>query len=217
MRKTNIRLYNSSVGQKLFVGLTGLFLCTFLLVHLSGNTLLFRNDGGAAFNQYSHFMATNIAIRLLELGLALGFLGHLFFAVRVWWRNRSSRPEGYRRNEPSENSTLVSRTMIVTGNIVFIFLAIHLKTFFVPSRVMGDPRPMYDLVAEAFRSPLYDAFYLVALALLGFHLRHGFQSAFQTFGLRPGLRPIIDAVAILFWLIVPIGYATMPLYFLFKS
>jgi succinate dehydrogenase / fumarate reductase cytochrome b subunit len=82
---------------------------------------------------------------------------------------------------------------------------------------MGDPRPMYDLVAEAFRSPLYDAFYLVALALLGFHLRHGFQSAFQTFGLRPGLRPIIDAVAILFWLIVPIGYATMPLYFLFKS
>jgi len=217
MRKTTIRLYSSSVGQKLFVGLTGLFLCTFLLVHLSGNTLLFRNDGGAAFNQYSHFMATNLGIRVLELGLALGVLAHIFFSIRVWWHNRSSRPEGYRRNEPSENSTLVSRTTIVTGSIVLIFLVIHLKTFFVPSRVMGDPRSMYDLVAEAFRSPWYDGFYLVALAFLGFHLRHGFQSAFQTFGLRPGLRPIVDAIAILFWLIVPIGYATMPIYFLFKS
>lgn len=217
MRKTTIRVYSSSVGQKLLVGLTGLFLCTFLIVHLSGNTLLFRNDGGAAFNQYSHFMATNLGIRILEVGLTLGFLLHIFFSLRVWWHNRSSRPEEYRRNKPSENSTLVSRTTIVTGSAVFIFLVVHLKSFFVPSRLTGDPRPMYDLVAEAFRSPLYDGFYLVALALLGFHLRHGFQSAFQTFGLRPGLRPIVDAIAILFWLIIPIGYATMPVYFLFKS
>lgn len=215
MSDTKISMLNSSIGQKLLVGFTGLFLCVFLIIHLSGNTLLFRNDGGEAFEQYSHFMSTNALIRVLEIGLAAGFLAHILFSVRVWWHNRSSRPEGYRRNSPSENSKLASRVMIVTGSIVFIFLAIHLNSFLVPTRILGSSATMYDLVRDAFRSPWYDAFYLVALALLGYHLKHGFESAWQTFGLRPGVVRILGPLSAIFWLLIPIGYATMPLYFFF--
>lgn len=213
MRKIT-HLYNSSVGQKFFVALTGLFLCTFLVVHLTGNMLLFKNDGGRAFAEYAVFMSTNPAIRMMELVLAAGFLAHIVFALRTWIANRMARPARYAVNRPSENSTLASRIMFVTGSIVFIFLVVHLRTFFVPMRFAGDVKPSpYELVRDAFANPLYDAFYLAALALLGYHLRHGFQSAFQTFGLRPGRRRMIDIVAIFFWLVIPIAFATMPVYF----
>lgn len=213
-----VSLYSSSVGQKFLVGLTGLFLCSFLVVHLSGNLLLFKNDGGKAFEEYSEYMSTNPGIRLMELVLAAGFVGHIFMGVRVWLNNRRARPERYEMNRPSENSSLASRLMFVTGSIVFVFLVVHLRTFFVPSRFPGSVKPsMFGLVREAFSSPVYDVFYFVSLFFLGFHLRQGFESAFQTFGLRPGLRGIIEWVAVLFWLVIPIGYATMPLYFLWMK
>jgi succinate dehydrogenase / fumarate reductase cytochrome b subunit len=121
-------------------------------------------------------------------------------------------------NRPGENSALESRLTFVTGSVIFIFLVVHLRSFLVPVRFPSGAKPsMYELVAAAFASPVYDAFYIIALALLAYHLRHGFQAAFQTFGVRPKLRKWIDLLAILFWLIVPIGFATMPLYFLFKG
>lgn len=207
--------YRSSVAQKLLVAVTGVFLCVFLIVHLTGNLLLFKNDGGKAFENYAEFMATNVGIRTMELVLASGFLFHIIWGFRMWLSNRGARPVKYAVNRANENSDLTSRIMFVTGSVVFLFLVIHLKTFFVPSRFPGDDKvSMFELVRSAFSSPLYVVFYLVALFLLGFHLRHGFQSAFQTFGLRPGWRRPIEAVSILFWLVIPIGFATMPLYFL---
>jgi succinate dehydrogenase / fumarate reductase cytochrome b subunit len=212
----SIPLYTSSVGQKLLVGLTGLFLCTFLVVHLSGNLLLFKNDGGKAFDTYSEFMSTNTGIRIMEIVLFAGFLIHIIFAVSTWIGNRLSRPKRYLQNRASENSALESRLTFVTGSVVFIFLVVHLRSFFVPSRFApaGTKPSMYELVRAAFSNPVYDGFYVVAMALLGYHLRHGFQSAFQTFGLRPGREKTIDLLAIVFWLLIPIGYAIMPLYFL---
>jgi succinate dehydrogenase / fumarate reductase, cytochrome b subunit len=214
----SIPLYQSSVGQKLLVGVTGLFLCTFLLVHLSGNTLLFRNDGGKAFDTYSEFMSTNPMIRTMEIVLAAGFLIHMIFAVKLWITNRMARPNRYKMNRPAENSALESRLTFVTGSIVFTFLVVHLRSFLIPVRFASGVKPsMYDLVAAAFRNPVYDGFYLIALVLLGYHLRHGFQAAFQTFGVRPKLRKWIDLVSMVFWLLVPIGFATMPIYFLYKG
>jgi succinate dehydrogenase / fumarate reductase cytochrome b subunit len=210
-----MHLYNSSVGQKIFLAITGLFLCTFLIVHLTGNLLLFRADNGAAFEQYSTFMSTNSGIRLMEIVLFGGFVFHILFGIRTWLYNRRARPIPYAMNRPSENSSLSSRVMFWTGSIIFIFLVIHLKTFFVPARFPGDTHPsMYALVLEAFRSPVYDAFYVVAVALMAYHLRHGFQSAFQTFGLRPGRRRMFDMLAVIFWLVIPVGFAIMPVYFL---
>ncbi len=213
-----LTLYSSSVGQKFIVGLTGLFLCSFLIVHLSGNMLLFRNDGGLAFEHYSEFMSTNVGIRTMEIVLAAGFLIHIIVAVLVWVENRMARPVRYVVNRPSENSALPSRIMFISGSVLFIFLVVHLRTFFVPARFASGVKPsMYELVQAAFRNPYYDAFYVVALVLLGYHLKQGFQSAFQTFGIRPRWRWAIDMVAVFFWLIVPAVYAAMPLYFLWQA
>jgi succinate dehydrogenase / fumarate reductase cytochrome b subunit len=184
------------------------------MVHLSGNLLLFRKDGGKAFETYSEFMSTNSVIRSMEIVLFAGFLIHIIFAVTTWIGNRIARPQRYAVNRPSENSTLPSRLAFVTGSIVFIFLVVHLRTFLVPVRFAAGVKPsMYELVVTAFANPTYDLFYLISLVLLGYHLRHGFQSAFQTFGLRPGRARLIDLVATIFWLIIPIGFAAMPIYF----
>ena len=127
-------IYGSSVGQKLIVGLTGLFLCSFLIVHLSGNLLLFKNDGGAAFNAFSEFMSTNTLIRLLEIVLLAGFLCHILFGVRVWLADRRARPQQYAMNRPAATSSLASRWSFWTGSVVFIFLVIHMNSFWVPTR-----------------------------------------------------------------------------------
>jgi succinate dehydrogenase / fumarate reductase cytochrome b subunit len=210
-----VSLYKSSVGQKILIAVAGLFLCTFLIVHLSGNLLLFKDDGGAAFDHYSKIMSTQPAIRALEIVLAAMLLVHIIFAVQTWAGNRLARPVGYTVNRPGENSELSSRTMFVTGSAIFIFLVVHLRSFFVPTRFAAGVEPsMYRLVRTAFSNPVYDAFYLVAMVLLGYHLRHGFQSAFQTLGIAPKRLRLINAVAVFFWLIIPMGFAAMPLYFL---
>ncbi len=214
-KAASVRIYASSVGQKLLVGAAGLFLCSFLVVHLSGNLLLFKNDGGKAYDEYSHFMSTNEVIRVLEIVLFAGFVIHIIFGVSTWISNRLARPKRYRVKASSENSTLSSRTSFITGSVVFIFLVIHLRSFWVPTRFASGPEPSaYEMVRAAFMYKSYDAIYLVALAFLGYHLRQGFQSAFQTLGLRPGHTKLIDWVGVIFWLLIPIGFAAMPLYFL---
>ncbi len=209
-----LALYKSSIGKKVIMSLSGLFLCTFLVVHLSGNILLFKNDGGVAFDAYAEFMSTNFFIRAMEIVLFAGFLAHIVSGFVVWMANRRARPEKYERYKLSENTGIASRITMLTGSIVFIFLVVHLRTFWVTSRFTNVGHSMYDRVREAFSNPSYDAFYLVALVLLGYHLRHGFQSAFQTLGLRnKKYIRLLDAIAIVFWLIIPIGFATMPTYF----
>ncbi len=208
-------LYRASVGQKILIAVAGLFLCTFLIVHLSGNLLLFQDDGGAAFDRYSRTMSTHPAIRTLEIGLAAVFLVHIILAVQTWTGNRMARPVGYTANRPGENSGLSSRTMFVTGSAIFIFLVVHLRSFFVPTRFAAGVEPsMYQLVRTAFSNPVYDAFYLIAMVLLGYHLHHGFQSAFQSLGIAPKRLRLINVVAVFFWLIIPAGFAAMPVYFL---
>ncbi len=211
-------IYNSSVGKKFVVGLTGLFLCSFLVVHLTINLFAFKNDGGVMYETYAHFMSTNIFIRPIEIVLVLGFFFHIFTSAYLWWSNRNSRNVKYKVNASSANSTLASRTMFFTGSIVFIFLVIHIRTFFIPTRFSPVELSSYEMVREAFRSGLYDAFYVIAIALLGYHLRHGFQSAFQTFGLKQKKYALyIEAVAVIFWLLIPLAYISLPIYFYFNQ
>jgi succinate dehydrogenase / fumarate reductase, cytochrome b subunit len=210
--------YYSSIGQKIISALTGLFLCTFLVVHLSGNLLLFKNDGGQAFNSYAETNASSLIMRSLEVVLFAGFLVHIYWGIRIWFFNRRARPQAYMSNHPSENSSLFSRVMLLSGSIVLFFLIVHLKGFWVPMRFGGEQEiPLYDIVRAAFQNPLYDGFYILSLSLLAYHLRQGFQSAFQTFGVRPQWRKAIDCIGAIFWLILPIGFASMPLYFLLSK
>lgn len=205
----------SSVGRKLMMGLSGLFLCSFLVVHLFINLFLFKQDGGATFDVYGEFMATYPLIRPLEWILFGGFLLHAFVGIWLWVTNRQARPQRYEVNRASENSTLASRIGFITGAFVLVFLVVHVNTFFVKSRFFPDGRTMYEIVVQAFQSPVYVGFYVVALVFLAYHLRHGFQSAFQTLGIRfEKYQPLIDAVGVVFWLLIPLAFAALPLYFL---
>lgn len=216
MGKTTTFL-NSSLGRKIVMALSGLFLCSFLVVHLIINlfALKVKTDGGAEFEMYAHFMATYPLIRPLEWILFGGFLLHAVLGIYLAIANRRSRPVQYEVNKAGENSSWVSRLSWLTGIFVGVFLVVHINTFFVQSRYFGK-EPMIDLMIDAFRSPLYVAFYLLALVFLAYHLKHGFQSAFQTFGLHIGkYKNLVNSVALVFWLLIPILFAIIPMYFLF--
>ncbi len=205
---------NSSVGRKLLMALTGIFLCSFLVVHLTINLFLFASDGGGTYNAYSDFMATYPLIRPIEWVLFGGFLVHVLLGVILWLYNRRARPSGYEVNRQSDSSALSSRIMFWTGAFVFVFLVVHINTFFISSRFFEHDRTMYQMVADAFKDPWYGGFYIVALGFLGYHLLHGFQSAFQTFGLRhPKYKLLIDAVAVVYCLLIPLAFDDMPVYF----
>ena len=206
---------NSSVGKKILMSLTGIFLCTFLIEHLAGNLLLLVPDGGQSFDAYAHFMGRNPIVRILEIGLLLLLLLHIINGTRVWIENRRARDKKYAVYKLRENTTLQSRMMSLSAALVLLFLVVHLSKFWVPARFYHE-QSISSLVYAAFRQPFYVVFYVVALIILSYHLRHGFQSAFQTLGLKTKrYSGLIEFIAVLFWLAIPLGFAIIPLYIYF--
>jgi succinate dehydrogenase / fumarate reductase cytochrome b subunit len=212
---TIIAFYKSSIGKKILMSLTGFFLCTFLIEHFVGNLFLFWQDGGKMYEAYTEFLVNNYIIRTVEFGLFGGILLHAYLGILVWWKNRTSRSQRYVEFRLKDNTPFASRITIWSGSAIFVFLVIHLNSFFVPSRLTQAKQPLFELVAQAFQSPVYDAFYVLALILLGYHLKHGFQSGFQTLGLlNKKYSTLVELFGMIFWLIIPLGFACMPLYFL---
>lgn len=219
------KTFSSTVGRKIVMSVTGLFLCSFLVVHLIGNLQLFNNDGGAAFNIYSRFMGTNPIIRTMELVLLAGFLFHIYDAIVLTRRNKAARPIGYVNNHPEENSTWSSRNMGLLGTVILVFLIIHLWNFFVPARFGGlegvviedvEYDNLYLKVVQSFQIWWYVAIYVIAMVALAYHLIHGFQSAFQTLGLdHKKYTPFIQMFGYAFSVLVCLGFAIIPLYFFF--
>lgn len=211
------KAFTSTVGKKLIMSLTGLFLCAFLVIHLIGNLALFNEDGGEAFNAYSHFMSTNGIIKVMEILLVLGFLFHIIDSIVLTLKNRAARPVRYEVNKKSQNSDVFSRTMFITGGFVFLFLAIHFYNFILPYRIteIEGGATLFDLVIYTFQQPVWAISYIVLMVLLAFHLLHAFQSAFQTLGLNNSKYfPFIKAVGVIYSVIIPLGFASMPAYFL---
>ena len=217
------KTFSSTIGRKIIMSITGLFLCSFLVVHLVGNLTLFRQDGGEAFNIYSHFMANNPVIRTMEFVLVAGFLFHIWDALVLTRRNKTARPVGYANSRPQENSTWSSRNMGLLGTIILVFLLVHLWNFFVPARfgeLEGVPDTdylnLYSEVVLAFKNPIYVALYVIAMVALAYHLIHGFQSAFQSLGLtHKKYTPFIQKFGYAFSVIICLGFAAIPLYFFF--
>lgn len=213
----------SSIGRKIIMAVTGLFLCSFLVVHLVGNLQLFKNDGGAAFNIYSHFMGTNPLIRTLEIGLVLGFGFHIYEAIALTGKNKKARGgQGYVVNHIEQNSPWASRNMGLLGTIILIFLLVHLYNFFYRAR-FGELDPdinnnadLYTLVVSSFHQLWYVVLYVLAQVALCYHLIHGFKSAFQSLGLtHRKYTPLVTYVGYAFAVLVCAGFAAMPLYFYF--
>jgi len=210
--KKILAFFSTSVGRKLLMGLSGLFLCSFLVVHLYINLFVLKSDTGQTFDVYAEFMSTYPLMRPLEIVLFAGFLLHMILGIWLWYANRKVRPQGYAVNRASDTSALSSRIMWITGGFVLVFLVLHVNAFFVRSRFFPHDQTMYDIIRDAFPSPTTVVFYLVALVFLAYHLRHGWQSSFQTFGLLNGkYKGLIEAIGVVFWLLIPAGFALIPI------
>lgn len=209
-----MRFLSSAIGRKVLMALTGLLLLGFLIYHLYGNLLVFA--GARTFNEHSEELISNPLVYAAEAGLLFLFVAHLASGIAVTLNNRKARPVAYARKERAghnSHKSLASTTMILTGIVVLVFVPIHLYTFkFGPYyTVANDPhtRDLYRLVIEVFRDPLHVAWYLFAMVIIGFHLWHGFGSAFESLGVgyRKPLRLFGQAVAVAIaggFLIIPL-------------
>jgi len=202
----------SSVSKKFVMALAGLFLLTFLPVHLGINLMLLKSDP-EPFNSAAHFMATFPLIKIVEIILILAFLVHIFTGVVVQIQNWFSRPIRYKSGNKSETS-FFSRFMIWTGGAIFIFLIIHFTNFYFIKLgfIEGDAEDFYSVAYQLFAIPGYNIFYWICFIVLGFHLYHAFTSAFQTLGLNHRIwTPIVNFVAVFYAILIPAGFVSIPL------
>ncbi len=205
----------TSIGKKALMGLTGLFLISFLVVHVTLNSFIFFNDGGETFNAGAHFMSHNIIIRILEVGLFIGLLLHIFQALILTLENRKARPVGYAKIDGAANSSWYSRSMGVLGSLLLLFLVVHLGNFWIPTKAAlfaHEEHNTFEGLKEVFSKWYFVLIYMVGVISLCYHLLHGFQSAFQSLGLNhKKYTPLIKKLGIWFSIIVCLLFASMPI------
>ena len=197
----------SSISKKFVMALAGLFLLTFLPLHLIINLMLLKSDP-EPFNKAAHFMATFSLVKIMEVVLIGAILIHISWGVYLQIHNWLARPVGYVSGNKSEVS-FFSRFMIWTGAAIFTFLVLHFFNFFFIKLglVKGNPEDFYSVAHNLFKIPAYDYIYLVCFLLLGFHLYHAFYSAFQTFGLNHRIwTPVVKVVALIYAIVLPAGF-----------
>lgn len=210
--------FSSSVGKKIQMSLTGLFLILFLVVHCYINAQIFWNDGGAEFDKLAHFMGTNPVIRTVEVGLFAFLVLHVVQGLMLWSRNRSKRASRYAVSAGNATSKWYSRSMGLLGTLILLFLILHIKMFWAPNRAsqtFGDGElPLYEMMRDEFQNVGIVVIYVLGCISLAWHLLHGFYSAFQTLGLATNkYKGIIKAVGTAFSIIVPLVFALMPVAF----
>jgi len=214
-----LNFLTSSIGQKLVMSLTGLFLITFLIVHLIGNIQLLYGDNGVAFNVYAKFMTGNPLIKTVSWGLYFFILLHAVQGIILWLKNKSAKGSQYAVQ--GKNSSWASKNMGPLGMIMLIFLIIHMYQFWLKMK-LGTVTPvtidgvevqnLYAQVVYVFTNPLFVIFYVVCMVAIAFHLAHGFQSAFQSLGLNhKKYTPIIKFVGLAYSILVPLGFALIPI------
>jgi succinate dehydrogenase / fumarate reductase cytochrome b subunit len=217
------KFYESTVGRKFVTGLAGILLVGFLFVHLGGNlTMLFS---GRLFNSYTHHLESlGGLLYIVEIVLLGIFLAHIVTALNVQLEKRRARPKGYAvsasKGGPSKQ-TLASRSMIITGLVLLVFVPVHVWMF---KFNQGQPSPfkledgkeirdLYTIVVTAFKQPLIAWGYAVVMFLLGFHLRHGFWSALQSLGaLNRRALPVVYALGLVVALLLAGGFILLPLW-----
>ena len=212
-----ISFFTSSLGKKLIMALTGLFLIIFLLIHLTGNSMLLLNDDGEAFTGFVVFMETNPLIKVSAYILYLGFIIHILQGISVWLANRKAKGGSY-AVVTTANASIFSKYMFWFGMVILIFLIIHLSDFWLGLKVtheFGDEE-LYSKLIDKFHNPVFLVIYELGMIALFMHLRHGFQSAFQTLGLNDKKwTPIVKCLGNIYSIIVPLGFFIIPLYVYF--
>lgn len=215
-------LLKSSLAKKYWMSLTGLFLCLFLVVHLAGNLTLLTDPAtaGPAFNAYTEFMTSFPLIKISSYLLYFSILFHAVDGILILSReNKAARPVSYAYSKPQNNSIWASRNMGVLGTAILVFIVLHMSNFWFKYKFTslpmgpGELPDMYGLVVSSFKEGWYTAIYVVSMIILGFHLWHGFESAFQTLGLNhKKYSPIVKSVGKIFAVVVPALFAIIPVY-----
>src|SRR5262249_53645253 len=194
---SRVGVFATSVGTKILIGLSGLFLVFYLLIHIGGNLVVFA--GPAAYNKYAFTLEHNKALLYpLELIILVGFLVHIYKTVTMFFANQQARPIAYVKKKwagrPSRK-TLASTTMIASGLWLMVFLIIHVKAFREgwganEYEWPAGGRDLYRQEMEIFSNPLLVGFYILSMVVVGSHLWHGVSSGFQSLGLdHPQMTP----------------------------
>jgi succinate dehydrogenase cytochrome b subunit len=226
--------FTSSVGKKLVMALTGLFLITFLVIHAGLNACIFNDlpffdpaDNGRMFNKAAHFMGSTVVIRILEIGLFIFFFIHIIQGYSLTVQNRAKRKKGYAVPMGSRGSKWYSKSMTLLGTLILIFLVVHISNFWVPSRVTLDLEPvqygdmethnLFARMVEVFQNPWIVILYVLGCISLAWHLLHGFQSAFRTLGVSNSKYiKLARAAGALYSILIPLLLALMPVSMYFK-
>ncbi len=226
-----IQFLTSSIGRKLIMSLTGLFLILFLPVHLVGNLQLLMNDGGEAFNVYADMMGHNAFIQFTAKGLYFFILLHAVQGVIIYMKNKNASGQKYAKST-NANATWASKNMIWLGLLLLIFIFIHMGDFWfamkfqewdqaelgremIAYNIEGQSVELKNLYAKvnySFTNPLIVGVYVLSMVGLMFHLLHGFASAFQTLGLNhKKYTPAIELLGKLYSIIIPLAFAIIPI------
>ncbi len=218
------KFLTSSLGQKLIMSLTGLFLILFLVIHLLGNLQLLFLDGGKAFNTYAYQMTTNPFIKTVSYGLYFFILLHAFQGIAMWLKNKAAKGSSY-AVKTSANGSFASKNMAYLGLLILVFLGIHMGDFWYQMKFgeLGmktydgvQVKDLYTKVYASFKNPIIVVVYIISMIGLYFHLNHGFSSAFQTLGLNhKKYTPFIKGLGVAYAFIVCIAFAIIPIIFYF--
>ncbi|MEL7118431.1 MAG: succinate dehydrogenase cytochrome b subunit [Bacteroidota bacterium] len=214
--------------RKLVVALTGLFLCLFLIVHLSANCLLLLPEALSRelYNGYSTFLRESLLIKIIAYALYLSIALHVVYAFVVTIYNRKTKPVKYALNNYKENSSWASQNMAWLGILILLFIIVHLVNFWarvklgLGEKVSLDKQgnlDLYEVTYSLFKNIYYVIFYVVLMIPLGFHLYHGLQSSIKSLGFyhSKGLN-ILPGVSLIYALIISIGFGIIPLIVYFK-
>ena len=214
-----INFYTSPIGKKIITGITGLGLTLFVLFHVVANLTLFA--GSKAYNKLAHFLdSLGILLYIVEFTLLGLAIFHVVVGITIWLNSYQARPVGYSQlksvGEPSKQS-ISSRSMLITGGVLLVFLILHLSTFkfsaYYSTVIDGvEMRDLSGLVIEKFHNPLYAFGYAGVMVMLGLHLRHGIWSAWQSIGvLDAKVSSPVYAIALVLAVAVAAGFIVLPL------
>jgi succinate dehydrogenase / fumarate reductase cytochrome b subunit len=223
------QFFTSAVGRKIVMALTGLFLISFLIVHVGLNSCIFNDlsffnpqDNGSMFNRAAYFMGNSLIIRIMEIGLFAGFILHIIQGYAVELKNRKMRKQGYKVGLGNRGSTWMSRSMAVLGTLIFLYLVMHVSQFWIPSRITQNvPQETYNgkemhnmflLMYDTFQQGWVVILYLIGVASLCFHLLHGFHAAFRSMGVHnKKYLSLLKGLGYGFSVIVCLLFALMPI------
>jgi succinate dehydrogenase / fumarate reductase cytochrome b subunit len=211
-------LITSSIGRKLTMALSGLFLVIFLTQHFAINiTSVFSPS---LFNEISHFMGNNPLVQFIfQPILILGVLFHFTMGFVLELQNWKSRAVKYKSYKGGANAPWVSRNMILSGAVILSFLALHFYDFWVPEMnykyvevLPLDSERYFEELIHKFESPVRVGIYLLSFIFLALHLYHGFASSFQTVGVNNKYSQTIKSITIAFSIVIPIGFVFIALF-----